>query len=116
MPLAGNILQMQQYALQNTWDRYLAPVVLRTRIVSWRDNGLSELDDNIAEQAETMRWLVPTSFLIQRLPISTTSQNLAHVEQVIEILSRTIERIRDLTLTVPQTAAIITAYNTAFAV
>jgi hypothetical protein len=79
------------------------------------DFGLSELDTNIGEQAEAALWKVPTAYALQQMPTTTGAQTVTDVELVVEVLSRTLERIRDLTLTAPQEAAILAAYNSAWA-
>jgi len=115
MPAATTLLEAQELALQNVWGRFLAPVLLRTALEDWRDAGLSELDPSIPEQAEAALWLVPNSFAIQQMPAATGDQNVDHVMLVIETLSRTLERIRDVTLTAGQITNVVAAYNAAFA-
>lgn len=125
MPAAATLSEARAFSAENIWGRFLAPVSLRTAFESWRDNGLSVLNPSVPEQAEARYWLVPTSWLIQELPPPVLgpgdrAQDVQDVEKCIEILSRTLDLLVSGEglggwLTIAQAAAILAAYNAAFA-
>lgn len=116
MPAATTLFEAKNFALQNVWGKFRAPSLLKTSLQSWVNDGLiAVLDPNQGEQAEALGWTVPSQYVNSILPNTTGEQNERQVAELIELLSRTIERLENITLTAGQISDIIDAYNAAWA-
>lgn len=112
---AFNLSQMAEFAMQNIWDKFVNAQSFRTAVSDWLP-AFAELDLNVAEQANAYRWNVPFILAHQELPTVVASQNVTDIEELIEILSRSCDKIRNLSsLDATQTANIIAIYNAAWA-
>lgn len=116
MTVANTLQEARDLTLVNVWEKFLAPSLLKTSIDTWR-NGLNDvLDSNNAEQKEALAWTIPTQFVNQNLPSVVGDQIESDLPPVIEVLSRTIERLQNVdSLTAQQTTDILAAYNAAWA-
>ena len=119
MPVAATLFEARNFAQQNCWGRWLAPVVVRDRMESWITDLEVVLDQNDPEQAEALGWLIPSIAAIQALPTTAPAQDnsqLIPLNLAINALSRTIERLEDVSsLTGAQVTAILSSYNTNWA-
>ena len=106
--------QMAEFAMQNVWDKFVTASLFRDAVKAWLP-VFDELDLANAEQADAYRWSIPFILAYQELPTAVASQNVSDIAALVEILSRSCDKLRNLTLTAAQDANIIAIYNVAWA-
>ena len=114
MPAAANLNEATYFIVQNIFALNSAATDLIARTNTWL-TAFAELNTAVADQKTMYAWIVPTLFARNRLPTGAANQDTTNIQELIEIMSRSLDKLRNTTsLTAPQIAAILVIYNSAW--